>query len=282
MSSFDFELPEATIGDLPEYKEYYTNDVYESTDMAIYDDNDIISSLSVNKIKDELDKNEKKKVNEKVSNENKKIEEKLKLEEKKFNLKEHEMINKQKEKASLDATKEFQKELKHKQIKAEEDLEELEKVDIFRKIQKYYEYFPEKVKPNKRLNVNSKLNTRQSELLRCESVMQTDGALDNVKTIDILFNYIIEQGLIQTGLPAQGLAKEAKESQEVVMQELKEMSIKYDWFFGSGPEWRYLMKLITRIYIVLSRKSFIGGLPNFDVNKHEPIPHDLSNKYENL
>jgi len=141
-----------------------------------------------------------------------------------------------------------------KQLK--EDQEDAKKQDLLNKIGKYYELFPDKIQQNKKITAQCKLSVVEAELERCQRVLKSSACMDNVRKADIFLNAFVENICTHYFyVPIYGLAAEAKASQLVVEEELKELSIKYEWWFAAGPEWRYMMKFLSRIQAVLEENK---------------------------
>jgi hypothetical protein len=127
----------------------------------------------------------------------------------------------------------------------------------------------------------------QNELRRCEQKRNISHALESMKSMDLLLNYAAELFLCKTGTPAQGLAAAAKESQDIIEEELQEMSIKYCDWFDFNPETRYLISSIKRIAAVVMQnrkrleaqaRSAATGPTTFPTN---PL-NDLQAKFNSL
>jgi hypothetical protein len=163
-----------------------------------------------------------------------------------------------------------------KHVPTDEEKEEEVKQGLMSKIGKYYEYFPNQITPNKKININCKIPALQAELERCARILTAEGCLENVKKVDIALAALTQVGLMKFGIPAQGLREEAKNTQDLVMQELKEFSIKYEYWFSAGPEWRYMMKVLTRIQVVIEKNwGYVSAL-------NTEVPEQTKQKYNNL
>lgn len=163
-----------------------------------------------------------------------------------------------------------------KNVPTDEEKEDEVKQGLMSKIGKYYEYFPNQITPNKKININCKIPALQAELERCARILTAEGCLENVKKTDLVLAALTQIGLMKFGIPAQGLREEAKNTQEMVMQELKEFSIKYEYWFSAGPEWRYMMKVLTRIQVVIEKNwGYVSAL-------NTEVPEQTKQKYNNL
>jgi len=154
--------------------------------------------------------------------------------------------------------------------------EDQEKENLLNKICQYYEYFPELIVPNKRINGNSKIAAIELELKRCDRILRTSGCMDNVIKFDRFLGWGTEMALLWQKVPVQGLFEETKNTTDMVMQELKEFAIKYEYFFSSGPEWRYFLKWLTRVQTVIDRNTGKNS------SMHQPVQVDISEKYSDL
>lgn len=140
---------------------------------------------------------------------------------------------------------------KHKD-KVDKTMETENKQRCINTINKYHRYFPQlqDSSSKKKWTVRQSLDELKQEISRCQHELAADSALEDVMSAEIIFNGGIEWILTSMGIDVGGLAIEAKSSQDIVMDELKELSIKYEDFFASGPEWRYMVKFMRRIYLV--------------------------------
>ena len=167
-----------------------------------------------------------------------------------------------------------------------------EKEQILAKIFKYYLYFP-KLKENsfkKNLSVKDDIKKLRDELIRCARELSQQNSLETIQHLDIFFKYFLEILLVRVfKIPAQTLTVEAKESQMIFDQELKEFSIKYGDRLATGPELRYLLKTIQMVTMVVNRNKamgFFGGLDQgqgIGANVLDPAKaQELHNKYSNI
>lgn len=140
---------------------------------------------------------------------------------------------------------------------SKEEMEVKEK--LLKKINMYYSFYSELEESNTRKgkwSLGTPVKDLEDELQRCEKKLQLERAYGTMCTVDTLFNYFVEGVCIKGfGVPVHGLAAEAKNSREVVEDELKELSIKYCDYLETGPELRYLMKMAQRVNLVLSRNT---------------------------
>ncbi len=141
------------------------------------------------------------------------------------------------------------------------------KAKILGRIEKYYQYFKE-LEPKgkkKRLTIKDSIEVLLIEERRCKNELSQANVLNSVKALDLFFEgFVLENGLKYMGLPVHGLAAEAKKSQHVMEQELKEFAIKYSDLFSAGPEWRYTVKLLQRIEWVMRRNGKMINAPMAD------------------
>lgn len=151
----------------------------------------------------------------------------------------------------------------------DETPEAVQKQKLLNRINRYYEYFPFlKEDSPKKFILRDSLEALQEECKRCEAQLQNSQTLENIKSLDILFNDTIEHIAISMGTPAHGLVYEAKKSRMIVDQELKELSIKYESWLSTGPELRYLIKTYTRFKNVVNRNRGASG-PIVDMDVEE-------------
>jgi len=182
------------------------------------------------------------------------------------------------EKSKEKQTKEYIAALKQKQKEEQQEIEDREKEDIYEKITKYYEYFPSKIKPKKGITINSKVSTLQAELRRCQNSLRSQGCLDNIKKADIMFCWLTERILVsQFDQKVHGLAAEAEKSQHLMEDILKELAIKHESWFSTGPEWRYFVFFMTRIQTVLERNTGVRMSAAY-----LPTDTDKQNKYKDM
>lgn len=156
----------------------------------------------------------------------------------------------------------------------------VDRAKLVTRIKRYYEYFPELarsgIKPQK--FEKAKMALLEEELIRCQATLNNTNTMEAVRHCDIFFNYAMEKALVTMNVPVQGLTVEAKKSQEIVEQELKEFAIKYERFFSMGPEFRYMVKLVQRVSLVLERNRH-GSFPE---QMSQAAYEQMSNKYEDL
>lgn len=126
------------------------------------------------------------------------------------------------------------------------------KTDKIHRLNKYYQYFPELKSGQHRSPFGLNEKELDDELARCQLSLDTEDCLDTVKKLDILSMWITEIGLNNLGYPIRGLVPEAKATQHIVEKELKELSIKYNDWIQTGPEFRYMMKCVNRITNVIA------------------------------
>lgn len=129
------------------------------------------------------------------------------------------------------------------------------KTEKIHRLNKYYQYFPDLKSAHHRSPFGLNEKELDDELRRCQICLDTEDCLDTVKKLDILSMWITEIGLNNLGYPVHGLVPEAKATQHIVEKELKELSIKYNDWIQTGPEFRYMMKCVNRI------TNVIAGLP---------------------
>jgi hypothetical protein len=158
------------------------------------------------------------------------------------------------------------------------------KNSLLKKIQMYYHHYPQLRETNERRgkwSAKTSFKDLQDEVNRCDSQLSLDRSYLTMCSIDLFNNYLAEIVLRQGfGVPAHGLAAEAKKSQMVVEDELKELSIKYHDWLETGPEVRYMIKFANRVSRVIER--------NHEIIKHgaplEPAEEDVNfqNKYGDM
>ncbi len=142
------------------------------------------------------------------------------------------------------------------------------KAKVLGRIEKYYQYFKElepKGGKKKRVSLKDSMEVLLIEENRCKNELSQANVLSSVKALDLFFEgFVLENGLKFMGLPVHGLAAEAKKSQHVMEQELKEFAIKYSDLFSAGPEWRYCVKILQRIEWVMRRNGKMVNAPLAD------------------
>jgi len=151
-------------------------------------------------------------------------------------------------------------------------MEQLEGVDsaakskILMQIDLYYRYFPELAEfqgKKKIFTGKTSLEELQGEIERCKTVLNSRESLQNVKTFDLLlFRGIESLGVHIFKFPLWGLSQNCLDTQDTVDQELKEISIKYNQFFSSAVEFRYAIKVMTRIKQVYDINCHVGNMYN--------------------
>lgn len=160
--------------------------------------------------------------------------------------------------------------------------ENIQKQKLMDTLTQYYTYFPflEESAP-KKISFRDSVNVLEEEISRCKSCLSRNNVLENVKRADIFLHSGIEKFLTSINVPCHGLTYAAKQSQDVFDQELKEIAIKYQSWFTTGPELRYLMGIITRIDLIVKANSsgvFFNQEPNLNAEEVE----QLKNKFNNL
>ena len=129
---------------------------------------------------------------------------------------------------------------------------ETTKKSLLRKINLYYKYFPH-LQGKKKFTVKSAIPVLEDEIDRCAEEVATGDILQNVKDADLLFATGLEVALVRFfNVNARGLRKHSEECQELIEKELREFAVKYNSFFTTGPEWRYMMHYIRRLYFVIN------------------------------
>lgn len=158
------------------------------------------------------------------------------------------------------------------------------KAKVLGRIEKYYQYFKE-LEPKgkkKRPSMKDSMEVLLIEERRCKTELSQANVLSSVKALDLFFEgFVLENGLKFMGLPVHGLAAEAKKSQHVMEQELKEFAIKYSDLFSAGPEWRYTVKLLQRIEWVMRRNGKLMTAPMADFMNQE-TEEEMREKYSDL
>lgn len=158
------------------------------------------------------------------------------------------------------------------------------KAKVLGRIEKYYQYFKE-LEPKgkkKRPSMKDSMEVLLIEERRCKTELSQANVLSSVKALDLFFEgFVLENGLKFMGLPVHGLAAEAKKSQHVMEQELKEFAIKYSDLFSAGPEWRYTVKLLQRIEWVMRRNGKLMTTPMADFMNQE-TEEEMREKYSDL
>lgn len=142
----------------------------------------------------------------------------------------------------------------------QEDPEFDEKKKLLMQIDMYHNFYPElKDSCPRKGKWSFKTNIRdlQEEIQRCKTKQATERAFSSMLMADKFFNYGIEWSCIQAGFPAHGLAAQAAASQDMVMDELRELSIKYVDWFDMGPEARYCFKLFNRVNFIIMQNQKI-------------------------
>lgn len=163
-----------------------------------------------------------------------------------------------------------------------------EKVKVYNKIQMYYEYFDnlQKTSP-KKFSLLDSLPVLKAELERCRRVLNQSSALATVHKLDLFTNWTIQTILVNMNIPAQNLVYTATMEQELVEQELLELSIEYNEWLSQGPLTRYIMKTAQRIGLVVQKNramqmgAGMGGNPNGGRFAEEKM-NEMNNKYGDL
>lgn len=159
--------------------------------------------------------------------------------------------------------------------------ETAKKVQLYNEIVNYYTYFPH-IKEGairKKITPESPLTVLLEERLRIERELNTGNVLETVRQMDIFAHYGMEIVLTNIfNLPVQGLQVEARLTQQMMDQELKEFAVKYAHWFSSGPEWRYTQKILQRIFLIVRRNQSMGhpNMPTGDISEN------AQNKYSHL
>lgn len=147
---------------------------------------------------------------------------------------------------------------------------------LINSINSYYNLFPD-LKNTSKLIINEKTSNKvlEDEVARCQEMLKVMNAFESCKRLDLLLNKIV--GIVGSqyfGLPLQGLGIHAEETQSMVLEELKELSIKYQDFFCLSPESRYLMKFVQRVVAVMQLS---------ESESQSSVDYDeISKKYQDL
>lgn len=138
-----------------------------------------------------------------------------------------------------------------------------EKYELLKRITQYHEYWPDlkETAIRKKFNLDTSLAILKAEVERCEKERSSSNALEAVKSIDAIFKgAVIEPTAIHIfKLPAFGYGRVAKDTQSMLEDEFKELSIKYGHYFGSSVEFRYLMKSIVQLNQVIQANKKRNG-----------------------
>ncbi len=171
----------------------------------------------------------------------------------------------------------------YEQALSEEEL--ATKTNLLQQIKMYYRYYENLEATNERRSkwsLKTSIKDLQDEVTRCQDTLKMDRAYHTMGQLDVFFNYFIETvGIKAFGVPCHGLAAEAKQSQFIVEEEIKELSIKYHEYLDMGPETRYLLRVAQRFNTVLERNRSMMARGMSPVNAAEQ-ESNLQNKYSEL
>lgn len=166
----------------------------------------------------------------------------------------------------------------------EEDM--MKKQALLTKISQYHNAFPflKESCPIKKPSTKQSLKWLIEEVSRCKSELDNKNAYETIKHLDIILNWAVEKTSINWfGIPAQGLSKVAKESQELVEQELRELSVKYADRLATGPEYRYGMKFLSRLSAVIDANKNMHGFGNAQEEDMSPDQQkEMNDKYKDM
>ena len=138
----------------------------------------------------------------------------------------------------------FRKDMKSKLLGEHEDLD---KASTIRKIQGFYEFFPE-IPVNGGISAKSSKEDLAVELDRVRKFRRRGQALNNIKRADLLLTYAAEFGLLAAGYEeVRGLTVVAQSSQEVISDVLTELAIEYEDQLSSGPWALYMLHFVERV-----------------------------------
>lgn len=137
--------------------------------------------------------------------------------------------------------------------------EEIEKGRVLCRIQRLYDYFPVLVDPKFTPSLSWSQSKLNDEYIRCQDQLKTKDCLPNMMRVDSLINGSLEQGFTLMGVDAKGLLAHSMSTQDLVMNELKELSVKYDTWLGQSVEFRYAMATLSRGMRFISMKSQAVG-----------------------
>jgi hypothetical protein len=168
--------------------------------------------------------------------------------------------------------------VKNKLWQTKEKSEHVEKAKYIKMIKRYYEYFPvladELERPSCSPTFDTDIESLKEEVKRCQDFLNGQNTLVTVEKIDVFLAWAAELALINIfKQPAHGLAAEAKRSQDIVQQELKELAIIYEDWICAGPHLRYFSKCASRLEVVLNRNKR-------GINVSEPINEENMNNFD--
>jgi len=126
------------------------------------------------------------------------------------------------------------------------------------KINKYYELWPELKEdaPKKgKFSTSDSMKILELELGRCIRTKGRRKTLEKVKKADLLFSWGLEKIVGAFGVDARGLAYEAKRSQDMIEEELKELAMEYGDWFNTSIEFDYTMIKLQMLFAVIERNK---------------------------
>jgi len=145
---------------------------------------------------------------------------------------------------------------------------------ITKRLHMYATYWPGCTDMSKVLQMTPA--NRGSELLRVEASLKSRDVLEAVKSLDIALNYGLEWvGCKVLKRPLHGLTRVAEESQEIVMDKLKHLAIRYGDRLDVGPEMAYIGITANRAMKVMQANTQRIMETEFDLSH-------ASQKYSNL
>ncbi len=166
-----------------------------------------------------------------------------------------------------------------------EGVETAKKSAILNRILNYYTHFPyvKEKAIRKKLTIETQLPILVEEELRIKRELSQSNAFEALKHLDNLATWSTELLLINTfSVPANGLAEFSKSAQFMVEQELKELSIEYGDYLTAGPEFRYMMKFMQRIFVIIRRNQSMG-MGSMATNEINQVVRDqLQKDYQDL
>lgn len=99
------------------------------------------------------------------------------------------------------------------------------------------------------------------EIHRCKQMLKHRQAYMNCCRLNYFVDFLMEKILMAQGIPAHGLAFQAKQSEDLFQDELMELSIEYKDWFSTGPLLRFMIgkaQLYNKVIDENKKKSQFG------------------------
>lgn len=163
----------------------------------------------------------------------------------------------------------FNKDLKAKIVG---EFDDLDKDATMRKIQGFYDFFPD-IPINPSISHKSSKQDLAGELDRVRKFRRRGQALNNIKRLDLLATYGAEFGLLNMGYTdVRGLTAVAAQSQDVIEDVLTELAIEYEDYLTQGPLMLYMLHFVERVNKTIQINRAYSGRDSATQASTPPVP----------